>query len=100
MLEMDGPHATQASHQHHEASPQMGPPKEKGIKRGRPRNTWRRDLDADAKKTGHTWRQLERPGQRRLERPGDSWRYWPRTQTAGETLSVAYVPGGAMGIDR
>ena len=28
-------------------------------KRGRPRNTWRRDLDADRKGTGYTWRQLE-----------------------------------------
>ena len=38
-------------------------------KRGRPRNTWRRDLDTDAKKMGHTWGQLERLAQDR-----DSWR--------------------------
>ena len=28
-------------------------------KRGRPRNTWRRDLDADCKRAGYTWGQLE-----------------------------------------
>ena len=38
-------------------------------KRGRPRNTWRRDLDADVKKSGHTWGQLERMAQDR-----DVWR--------------------------
>ena len=34
-------------------------------KRGRPRNTWRRDLEADSKKMGHTWNQLERAAQDR-----------------------------------
>ena len=29
-------------------------------KRGRPRNTWHRDLEADVKETGYTWRQLEK----------------------------------------
>ena len=29
-------------------------------KRGRPRNTWRRDLEADVKETGCAWRWLER----------------------------------------
>lgn len=38
-------------------------------KRGRPRNTWRRDLEADAKKIGRSWRQLERLAQDR-----DGWR--------------------------
>ena len=38
-------------------------------KRGRPRNTWRRDLDADAKQMGQTWGQLERLAQNR-----DAWR--------------------------
>ena len=37
--------------------------------RGRPRNTWRRDLEADVKKTGHTWHQLEI-----LARDRDGWR--------------------------
>ena len=34
-------------------------------KRGRPRNTWRRDLEAEARQTGHTWNQLERLAQDR-----------------------------------
>ena len=38
-------------------------------KRGRPRNSWRRDLQADIKRLGLTWRQLERKAQDR-----DSWR--------------------------
>jgi hypothetical protein len=36
-------------------------------KRGRPRNTWRRDLDADGKKLGYTWGQLERMAQDRAK---------------------------------
>ncbi len=39
------------------------------MKQGRPRNTWRRDLDADCKKAGYTWGQLERLAQDR-----DAWR--------------------------
>jgi hypothetical protein len=40
----------------------MEPPEKE--KRGRPRNTWRRDLEKDiAKKTDHTWAQLERLAQ-------------------------------------
>ena len=38
-------------------------------KRGRPRNSWRRDLKADIKRLGLTWSQLERKAQAR-----DSWR--------------------------
>ena len=38
-------------------------------KRGRPQKPWRRDLDADAKKMGHTWGRLERLAQDR-----DGWR--------------------------
>ncbi|XP_071094863.1 uncharacterized protein [Haliotis cracherodii] len=34
-------------------------------KRGRPKNTWRQDLEADSKKMGHTWKQLERAAQDR-----------------------------------
>ena len=34
-------------------------------KRGRPRNTWRRDLEADTAKLGYTWSQLERMAQDR-----------------------------------
>ena len=35
-------------------------------KRGRPRNTWRRDLDADTKRTGFSWAQLENVAQDRV----------------------------------
>ena len=35
-------------------------------KRGRPRNTWRRDLQADIKRAGKTWQQLEREAQDRV----------------------------------
>ncbi|KAH3797099.1 hypothetical protein DPMN_150674 [Dreissena polymorpha] len=38
-------------------------------KKRRPRNTWRRDLDADAKQMGQSWGQLERLVQNR-----DTWR--------------------------
>jgi hypothetical protein len=34
-------------------------------RRGRPRNTWRRDLEADTTKMGYTWNQLERMAQDR-----------------------------------
>ncbi|KAK7103731.1 hypothetical protein V1264_018575 [Littorina saxatilis] len=34
-------------------------------KRGRPRNTWRRDLEADTRKMGYTWSQIERMAQDR-----------------------------------
>ena len=34
-------------------------------KRGRPKNTWRRDLEADIKQTGNGWQQLDRTAQDR-----------------------------------
>ena len=34
-------------------------------KRGRPKNTWRRDLEADTTKMGYTWNQIERMAQDR-----------------------------------
>ena len=34
-------------------------------KRGRPKNSWRRDLEADARQTGCSWRELERIAQDR-----------------------------------
>ena len=34
-------------------------------KRGRPQNTWRRELEKDFKRTGYTWKQLERIAQDR-----------------------------------
>ena len=38
-------------------------------KRGRPRNTWRRDLETETKRVGYTWGRLERRAQDR-----DAWR--------------------------
>ena len=38
-------------------------------RRGRPRTTWRRDLESDVQKMGRTWDQLERLAQDR-----DDWR--------------------------
>ncbi|KAH3805231.1 hypothetical protein DPMN_133528 [Dreissena polymorpha] len=52
------------------------------MKRGRPRNTWRHGLDADAKKMGQTWEQLER-----------------LAQTTGGSWLAAYVPDGTKGKD-
>ncbi|KAH3853688.1 hypothetical protein DPMN_096220 [Dreissena polymorpha] len=37
------------------------------MKKGRPRDTWRRDLDADAKQMGQAWGQLEILAQNREE---------------------------------
>ena len=34
-------------------------------KRGRPKNTWRRDLEADTRQMGYSWRELERLAQDR-----------------------------------
>ena len=34
-------------------------------KRGRPKNSWRRDLEADTRQMGHTWRELETMAQDR-----------------------------------
>ena len=36
-------------------------------KRGRPKNTWRRELEADMQNMGYTWKQLERKAQDREE---------------------------------
>ena len=51
-------------------------------KRGRPKNTWRRDLEADITQTGLSWKQLERTGD------------------VGEMLCMAYAPGGAKGLSK
>ncbi|KAH3890136.1 hypothetical protein DPMN_014207 [Dreissena polymorpha] len=53
----------------------------KGKKRGRPRNTRRRDLDADAKQMGQTWGHLE------------------RTEARGGSWLASYVPGGTTDED-
>lgn len=34
-------------------------------KRGRPKNTWRRELDTDMKRMGTTWKEMERVAQDR-----------------------------------
>ena len=46
-------------------------------KKGRPRNTWPCNLEADVKETG------------------DNWRGWLRTGMPGGTILAAYAPGGA-----
>uniref|UniRef100_A0AAV2LFI9 Rho-GAP domain-containing protein n=1 Tax=Knipowitschia caucasica TaxID=637954 RepID=A0AAV2LFI9_KNICA len=55
-------------------------------KRGRPRNTWRRDLDADVKQMGKTWGQLERLAQNR-----DAWRKLVGGLYCGESGSCSDV---------
>ncbi|KAI0209796.1 putative C-mannosyltransferase DPY19L3 [Lamellibrachia satsuma] len=42
-------------------------------KRGRPKNTWRRDLEADIKQTGKGWQQLERIAQDRRRWRNVAW---------------------------
>ena len=49
-------------------------------KRGRPRNTWRRDLEEDVKETGYTWT------------VGD----WLRTGVPVGDMLAAYAPKGVM----
>jgi hypothetical protein len=49
-------------------------------KRGRPRNTWRRDLEAEARKMGFTWKELEKRAQDR--------RWW-RTAVDGLCSSLS-----------
>ena len=54
---MDWSHSLQTNRQHYTTTLNLesrgGGRKEDG---GRPRNTWRRDLEADVKETGYTWR--------------------------------------------
>ena len=50
------------------------------MKRGRPINTWRRDLEADVKET---------------PTHGDIWRDWLRTGVSGGVMLVPYAPEGA-----
>ena len=60
-------HTEETRLQHHEAGPYLNPQGKR--KRGRTRNTWRRDLEADTKRLGHTWKQLES-----LAGDRDAWR--------------------------
>ena len=52
-----------AFYQHHMTSLVLEPPGKR--KRGQPSNIWRRDLEADIKRSGLTWSQLERKAQDR-----------------------------------
>ncbi|KAH3867193.1 hypothetical protein DPMN_030318 [Dreissena polymorpha] len=54
---MDTPDPSQACIQYNKAISNLEPPRE--MKRRRHRNTWRRDLDADAKQINNAWLQLE-----------------------------------------
>ena len=51
-------------------------------KRGRPRNSWRRDTEAEMKQQGTSWSGMARAAQNKVR-----WR-------------VAYAPPGAMGISK
>ena len=55
-------------------------------KRGRPRNTWRRELEKDIKRTGHTWKQLEGIAQDR----GD-WRVIVGGLCSGRSKGPKYI---------
>ncbi|KAK7098925.1 hypothetical protein V1264_003140 [Littorina saxatilis] len=54
-------------------------------KRGRPRNSWRRDTEAELKRQGNSWAEAERTAQNRCD---------------GEMLSMAYAPLGAKGLSK
>ena len=72
-MEMDWSHSPQASRQALTLSPE-------GIrKRARPRNTWRRDLEADVKEAGYTWRQRD----------------WLRSGVCEGVMLAAHAPEGA-----
>ncbi|BFZ09511.1 hypothetical protein BsWGS_12550 [Bradybaena similaris] len=62
-MEMDRAHASEAA-KHHQTGIEVEPPQGKR-KRGCPRNTWRRGLEADTTRMGYTWSQLERIAQDR-----------------------------------
>ena len=66
-IEMDWLHSSQASRHITRQALTLNPDGKR--KRGRPRNTWRRDLEVDVKETGYTWRQFER-----LTQDRNAWR--------------------------
>ncbi|XP_070189011.1 uncharacterized protein [Littorina saxatilis] len=53
-------------------------------KRGRPRNSWRRDTEAELKRQGNSWTEAEKTQQ--------------RAECDGEMPSMAYAPLGAQGL--
>ena len=60
---MDWSHSPQASRHTTQTQPALTWNPEGKRKRERPRNTWRRDLEAYVKENGYTWKQLERLAQ-------------------------------------
>ena len=54
---MAWPHIEKAKHQRYETDLDVEHPGQ--AKEGRPKNTWRRDLEADITQTGPSWKQLE-----------------------------------------
>ena len=62
-MEMDRAHSLQTNIKGHKTGPLLNPHGKR--KRGRPRNTWRRDHKVDIRKTGHSRSQLERMAQNR-----------------------------------
>ena len=62
-MEMASPYTTQTTWLHCRQALNWNPKGQQ--KRGRPWNTWRRELEEDIKRTGHTWKQLERTAQDR-----------------------------------
>ena len=60
---MAWPHIEKAKHQHYETGLDVEPSGQ--AKEGRPKNTWRRDLEEDITQTGLSWKQLERIAQDR-----------------------------------
>ena len=73
-MEIVGAYFKKTTEQHHMAGPYMEPPRKK--KRGRPCNSWRRNLEADVKSTGKNSRKQR------------------RTESYGDNLLAAYAPGG------
>ena len=65
-MEMDWSHSPQGNRQHYMTS--LNLESKGGKKRGRPRDTWHRDLEADVKETGYTSIQLEKLAQVRSAR--------------------------------
>ena len=60
---MGGGLVTHSGNQHQLSPGNMNPQGKR--KRGRPRNTWRRDLMKDIKRKGYNWRELEKKAQDR-----------------------------------
>ena len=62
---MAWPLIEKAKHQHDETGLDVEPSGQAKEGRVRPKNTWRRDLEADITQTGLSWKQLERIAQDR-----------------------------------